>query len=164
MEKKRFLECGKIVNTHGIRGEVKIQPWCDGPDFLKKFKTLYLDGEARRVLSARVHKDCLIVLFGGVADVNEAMGLKNKVVFLDREDARLPKGSYFIQDILGLPVLDEARGELGVLEDVLDMPAGNIYLVRGLKGEEHLIPAVPEFIKEIDPEAGRISVKTIEGM
>ena len=164
MEKKRFLECGKIVNTHGIRGEVKIQPWCDGPDFLKKFKTLYLDGEARRVLSARVHKDCLIVLFEGVADVNEAMGLKNKVVFLDREDARLPKGSYFIQDILGLPVVDEKQGEVGILEDVLDLPSGSVYVVKGPKGEEHLIPAVPAFIKKIDPEAGRITVQMIEGM
>ena len=112
MEKKRYLECGKIVNTHGIRGEVKIQPWCDSPEFLKKFKTLYIDGAAKRVLSARVHKDCLIVLFDGVADVNDAMRLKNKVVLLDREDAKLPKGSYFIQDILGLPVYDEEKGEL----------------------------------------------------
>ena len=164
MEKKRYLECGKIVNTHGIRGEVKIQPWCDSPEFLKKFKTLYIDGAAKRVLSARVHKDCLIVLFDGVADVNEAMRLKNKIVLLDREDAKLPKGSYFIQDILGLPVYDEEKGELGILEDVLDMPAGKLYQVRGPKGEEHLIPAVPEFIREIDPEAGRITVKTIEGM
>lgn len=164
MEKKQFLESGKIVNTHGIKGEVKIQPWCDSPEFLKKFKTLYIGSEAYKVISARVHKDCVIVLFDGINDVNEAMRLKNKVVSINRSDAKLPKGKWFIQDIIGLPVFDEKRGEIGTLREVLDMPAGDLYVVAGHDGEEHMIPGVPEFIKEIDPEAGRITVTLIEGM
>lgn len=164
MEKKQFLECGKIVNTHGVKGEVKIQPWCDSPDFLKKFKTLYIGSDAYKVISARVHKECVIVLFEGVNDVNEAMRLKNKIVTIDRKDAKLPKGSWFIQDILGLPVIDVNRGEIGVLKEVLDMPAGDLYVVSGPNGEEYMIPGVDEFLKEIDPEAGRITVAMIEGM
>lgn len=164
MEKKQFLESGKIVNTHGIKGEVKIQPWCDSPEFLKKFKTLYIGSEAYKVISARVHKDCVIVLFDGINDVNEAMRLKNKVVSINRSDAKLPKGKWFIQDIIGLPVFDEKRGEIGTLREVLDMPAGDLYVVAGQDGKEHMIPSVPEFIKEIDPEAGRITVALIEGM
>ena len=164
MDKKQFLECGKIVNTHGIRGEVKIQPWCDSPEFLKKFKTLHIGDDAFTVKSSRVHKDCVIVLFDGVNDVNDAMRLKNRVVCINRDDAHLPKGSWFIQDIIGLPVFDENRGEIGVLTEVMDMPSGNVYVVRESDGEEHLIPGVPDFIKNIDPENGRITVALIEGM
>ena len=164
MEKKQFLESGKIVNTHGIKGEVKIQPWCDSPEFLKKFKTIYIGQTAYKVISARVHKDCVIAMLDGINDVNEAMKLKNKVISINRDDAKLPNGSWFIQDILGLPVYDENRGEIGTLKEVLDMPAGALYVVEGPKGEEHMIPGVPEFIKEIDPEAGRITVALIEGM
>lgn len=164
MEKKQFLECGKIVNTHGIRGEVKIQPWCDSPDFLKKFKTLYIDSKPYSLLSARVHKECVIALFEGVEDINAAMSLKNKIVSINRDDAKLPAGSYFIQDIIGLPVFDLERGEIGVLKEVMDMPAGDIYVVSGTDGAEHLIPGVPEFLKNIDVENARITVALIEGM
>ena len=103
-------------------------------------------------------------MLDGINDVNEAMKLKNKVISINRDDAKLPKGSWFIQDILGLPVYDENRGEIGALKEVLDMPAGALYVVESPKGEEHMIPGVPEFIKEIDPEAGRITVALIEGM
>jgi len=143
---------------------VKIQPWCDSPEFLKKFKTLYIGDEAHRVLSARVHKECVIVQFDGIDDVNEAMKLKNKVVTINRDDAKLPKGSWFIQDIIGLPVYTEDGAELGKLTEVMSMPASDIYVVAGTDGQEHMIPGVPEFIKKIDPENGRITVALIEGM
>ena len=78
--KSPFLEAGKIVNTFGVRGEVKLQPWCDSAEFLKPFKTLYVDGQPRAVASSRVHKGMLIVRFEGVEDVNAAMLLKNKIV------------------------------------------------------------------------------------
>ena len=86
---QQYLEAGKIINTFGIRGEVKLEPWCDSADFLRRIKTLYIDGEARKVLSAKVHKGMLLVLFEGVEDVNHAMTLKNKIVYFDRADVRL---------------------------------------------------------------------------
>ena len=160
--KQQFLEAGQIVNTHGIRGEVRIVPWADDAQFLKKFKTFYIDNKPVRVLMSRVHKDMLIAQLEGINDINAAMPLKNKVIKIDRNDARLPKGSFFIQDIIGATVIDEKRGEIGKLTDVMDVPRGQIYEVKG--ETEHLIPAVPEFVLSVDADAGIIVVRLIEGM
>lgn len=162
MEKKEFIEAGRIVNTHGVAGEVKIEVWLDSPAFMKKFKRLYLDGTERKLVSARVHKGFLIAKIEGVDDINAAMPLKGRVVCILREDARLPKGTFFLQDIIGAAVVDESGKEIGTLTDVMESPAGNIYIVNGEK--EHLIPAVPEFILSTDAEAGVITVRLIEGM
>ena len=160
--KEDFLEAGKIINTFGVRGEVKLEPWCDSAEFLRPFKTLYIDGEPRRVLSSRVHKGMLIVHFEGTDDVNAAMLLKNKLVHFARKDAKLPKGRFFISDLLGSEVVTESGESVGRLTDVLEMPAGQIYIVQGK--EEHQIPAVPEFILDINAEEKRIRVHLIEGM
>jgi 16S rRNA processing protein RimM len=162
MEKKRFIEAGEIVNTHGVRGEVKIQPWVDSAEFLSRFKTLYIGETPYKVLSASVHKDCVLAALAGVEDVNAAMALKNKRVLIDRNDAKLPEGSFFQVDIIGATVVDESGKELGKLVDIIDMPASMIYVVRG--ESEHLIPAVPEFIRGVDLEKGVVTVHIIEGM
>ena len=162
MERSQYIEAGKILNTHGVRGEVKIEPWVDSPEFLRKFKTLYLDGAPKRVVSARVHKRFVIAALEGVGDVNAAMALKNKTVSIARKDARLPKGSFFLADILGARVVTEEGEGLGVLSDVLDNPGQRVYVVRGER--ERLIPAVPEFILETNIEGGYIKVRLIEGM
>ena len=161
--KKQFLEAGKIVNTHGIRGEVKIQPWADDPEFLTGFKTLYIDGAACRVLSSRVHKDFVLVQFEGVTDIDSAVRFKNRVVSINRDDAHLPEGKHFIEDMVGVTAVDAETGaELGKVQEILPLPAGTVYVIRGER--EILIPDVPEFIKEADPDAGIMRVKTIEGM
>ena len=144
--KQQYLEAGQIVNTHGIRGEVRVIPWADSAEFLRKFKTLYVDGKP----------------FAGVDDINAAMPLKGKTVCIDRADAKLPKGRFFIQDILGARVCTEEGEEIGTLTDVLDLPGGQVYEVKG--ETEHLIPAVPEFVKNVDVDGGVITVHLIEGM
>lgn len=162
MEKKQFIEAGKIVNTHGVRGEVKIQVWLDSPEFLKSFKTVYIDDTAVKVRGGKVHKGFLIAELEGVNDVNDAMALKNKTVFIDRRDAKLPRGAFFLQDILGAAVIDEDGNEVGKLTDIMETPASTIYIVKGKT--EHLIPAVPEFILKTDADRGIIKVHLIEGM
>ena len=163
MDLKQFLEGGQIVNTHGIKGEVKIDSWCDTPEVLAAIKTLYIDGTPRRVRSARVHKNCVIAFLDGVDDVNAAMLLKGKTVLINRKDIRLPKGQVFIADLIGLKVLDAESGEeLGTLENVLTPSIQKVYVVRGQR--EILIPAVDEFIKEIDVKGGYVKVSLIEGM
>ncbi len=159
---KKYLEIGKIVNTHGIRGDVKIQVWADEPEFLTQFKKVYLNGEEIEILSSRVHKNCVIATLSGVSDVNSAMRLKEKVLFIDRADAKLPKGDFFIQDILGAEVSDIDGNVLGELVDVLNMPASDIYVVKGER--EIMIPVVPEFIIKTDIENKKITVKMIEGL
>ena len=161
--KQEYLEAGKIVNTFGVRGEVKLQPWCDSAEFLRSFDTLYIDGEPRRVVSSRVHKDMLIVRFEGIEDLNAAMALKNTVVEFARADARLPEGRFFIADILGADVIDEGGHTVGRLTDVLDLPAGQVYVVEGKDGE-HTIPNRSEFILDVNARDGVIRVHLIEGM
>lgn len=160
--KEKFIEAGEIVNTHGVRGEVKIMPWTDTPEFLRAIKTLYIDGRAVRVLAARVHKGAVLATLEGVADVNAAMRLKGKRVFIDRDDAALPEGRFFIQDIIGAEVVTETGERVGTLAEAIDAPAGMIYVVRG--DAEHLIPAVPEFVLRTDVDNGVITVRLIEGM
>lgn len=162
--KHRYLEAGKIVNTHGIAGEVKIMPWADDPAFLLGFKTLYLDGKPISVRSARVHKNAVLVKLESINDINEAMKLKDKVVSIDREDAVLEEGSFFLADLYGLEVRDADNGQvLGTISDVLTPPANNVYVVKGDK-REYMIPAVPEFIVETNVETGYVLVHLIEGM
>lgn len=162
MEKQQYIEAGRITNTHGVVGEVKIEVWLDSPEFMKRFKRIFLNGKELKITSAKVHKGFLIAKLEGIDDINAAMPLKGKTVHIDRDDAKLPKGSYFLQDIIGAKVVDEAGNEVGVLREIMESPAHNIYIVRGKT--EHLIPAVPEFIISTDAENGVITVHLIEGM
>lgn len=162
MEKQQYIEAGKIVNTHGVRGEVKIQVWLDSPEFMRRFKTIYIDSRPVKLVSSRAHKGFLIALLDGVEDINAAMSLKNKTVYIDRAEAPLKKGEYFLCDIIGASVVTEDGESVGTLEDILETLASSVYIVRG--ETEHMIPAVPEFILNTDAENGVITVKLIEGM
>ena len=163
MMKNQFLEAGQIVNTHGIQGEVKIVPWCDSPEFLCQFDTLYLDGKPVRVLSRRVHKGNVLATLEGVDSVNAAMALKGKKVSIDRTGVVLPEGRHFLADLMGLDVIDADSGEKrGVVAEILTPPAHEVYLVKG--EHEYMIPAVDEFLVETDVEGGYIKVRLIEGM
>ena len=155
---KPYLEAGKIVNTHGVRGEVRIQPWADDAAFLLGFRTFYIDGAP----VSGVHKGMLVVKFQGVDDVNAAMTLKNRVVSIARADVTLPDGQYFQQDLLGIAVETDAGEPVGTLREILDLPRGSVYVVQGAR--EVLIPDRPEFVRSIDPDAGRMVVHLIEGM
>ncbi len=162
MEKQSFIDAGRIVNTHGVRGEVRIEVWLDSPALLKRCGRVFLGGAEKKLLAAREHKGFLIAQLEGVEDVNAAQALKNRVVQIARADARLPRGAYFLQDILGASVVDEGGAEIGKLAEVLELPGQRVYVVRG--ESEHLIPAVPAFILNTDAEAGVITVRLIEGM
>lgn len=159
---KEYLEAGRIVNTHGIKGEVKIQSWANSPEFLLGFSHIYIDGRPVKILSSRVHKSFLIAKLESADHINAAIKLKNKVIFIKRSDAKLESGEFFLQDIIGLPVITEDGTALGILKDVLSMPAQRIFVVQG--DREHLIPDVPEFILEKNLEEGFIKAALIEGM
>lgn len=162
--RSQFLEAGEIVNTHGVRGEVKIMPWADSPEFLCQFDTFYLDGKPVKVLSARPHKTMVLAQLEGVDTVEKAMRLKGKVLSIDRTGVELPDGRHFLADLMGLTVLDNATGKkLGTIEDILTPPAHEVYVVRG-KGKEYMIPAVDAFLAETNVEGGYIRVNLIEGM
>lgn len=157
-----FLDCGQIVNTHGVHGEVRVVPWADSPEFLRRFSAFYLDGGAVPVISCRVYKGSVIVKLEGVDTVEQAMALKGKTVQIRREDARLPEGTFFLADIIGLDVIDEDGRKLGILKEVLSPSVQRVYVVEG--DREIMIPAVPEFILETNIEGGYLKVRLIEGM
>ena len=157
-----LLECGKIVNTHGIRGEVKIIPWADDAEFICDLPTLYIDCKPFTVRNARPHKGNAIVLLEGIDDMNTAMLLKNKVVYLHRDDVELDEDAFFLADVIGLDVVDENGVKLGVLDDILSPSLQDVYVVKGER--EIMIPVVPEFILETNVEDGYIKVRLIEGM
>ena len=159
---KQFLEAGQIVSTHGVQGEVKILPWADGPEFLLKFKTFYLGGKPVAVQSARIHKGCVLAKLEGVETPEQATLLRGKTVCVDRTGVRLPEGTVFIADLIGCRVLDEAGEEIGKIKDVLTMPSSDVYVIEGERS--YMIPAVKEFIREIDAVQGIVRVHLIEGM
>ena len=163
---EQYLEVGKITNTHGIMGEVRVQPLADSPEFLCQFKTLYVD-QAHwpiKVERARVHKNMVILKLEGVTDVPSALSMRNAILYIDRKDAALPEGSFFLADLMGLEVRDAQSGKvLGKIADIMNLPANNVYVVRG--GErEILVPAVPQFIAETNVEGGYLRVNMMEGL
>lgn len=162
--KREFLEVGQIVSTHGVRGEIKVMPWADGPDFLLEFDTVYLAGAPVRVQSARVQKSCVLMKLAGIDDLDAAAQLREQVLSIRREDAHLPEGSMFIADLIGLPVLADGV-QIGTVAEILSRPGNDVYVVKtpGQK-REYLIPAVPEFILERNLDEGFVRVKLIEGM
>ena len=157
----RFLEAGEIVNTHGVRGEVKIMPWADSPEFLTGFQTFYLDGAPYAVESARVHKSMVLAKLRGVDDLEAAQLLRGKILKIDRTGLKLEDGAVFIADLIGRPVFADGL-EIGRIADVLTMPGNDVYVVRG--EHEYLIPAVSEFLREVDPAGGAVHVRLIRGM
>lgn len=161
MEQK-FLEAGEVVSTHGIQGEIKILPWADAPEFLLQFDTFYLNGKPYEVVSSRVHKTCVLAKLKGVDTPEAATLLRAQRVSIDRESVRLPQGTVFIADLIGCAVLDDDGNEIGKIKDVLTMPSSDVYVIQG--AHSYMIPAVREFVREIDVENRRVRVHLIEGM
>lgn len=165
--KKQYLEAGKIVGTHGIRGEIRIDPWCDTPEFLVQFKRLFLeDGTELKIKSSRVHKNVTIVNFDGINTVEQAETFKGRIVYLNRDDVRLPEGINFVQDIIGLTAIDDHSGEeYGKITDVINTGANDVYEVTK-NGKHYLIPKIDEVVSQIDTEGGvvRINTQILGGM
>lgn len=164
--KQEYLEVGQITSTHGVMGEMRVQPWADSPDFLCRFSTLYV-GPTHwpiKVERARVHKNMVILKLEGITDVPGAIAMRNQVLHVARSDVKLPEGHFFLADLTDLEVRDADTGKvLGRIAEVLTPPANNVYVVRG--GErELLIPAVPDFVRETNVDGGYISVHLIDGM
>ena len=167
MERSQYLECGKIVNTHGIRGGLKLESWCDTPEGLASLKKVFLkhgkEYTCHKVKRASVFKQFVLFELDGINDISVAETLKGTIVYADRNDISIDEDSFFIADIIGLPVIDIATNKtIGTLSDVMNLGASDLYELDTDAGKK-LIPAVPEFIKEIDLERG-IFVALIEGM
>lgn len=165
--KKEYLECGKVCSAHGVRGVLKIEPWCDEPKVLAKQKRIFFEekgGEyvGKKVISASVSTKFVLMNIEGIDTREAAQGEKNRILYLHRSDIPVKKGAHLIADMLGLPVINIDTGKVyGTLSEVNDGVASRLYTVSTAHGDV-LLPDVPEFIKEIDTERG-IFIRTIPG-
>lgn len=158
---EHLLPTGQIVNTHGLKGHVKVMPWADDPADLLDFDRFFLDGKEYAVEYAAQQKTMVLLKLAGVDDVDTAAKLRGKELCICRDDVELEDGVVFIADLIGLPVLADGV-EIGKITEVLTPPGNDVYVVKGQ--HEYLIPAVKEFIEELNPAAGHIKVHLIEGM
>lgn len=166
---KEFLDIGQIVGTHGVRGEMRVNPRCDSPDFIKQFKTLYFDkkGEkAIKVTACRVHGNLALVKLDGVDTVEKATALRNKVLFMKRSDAKIPDGSYFIAELVDCRVVDADDEEkcYGILSDVSETGANDVWHIRTDEGKEYLLPAIPPVVIDVNVETGIIKIRPLKGI
>ncbi len=164
---KKYLETGKIVGTHGIKGMVRVQNWSDSGEFLTAFKSFYLDSNGNEKLTAtkiQPHGNVVIMAFKGVDTIEAAEKLRNKVIYIDRKDIKLPEGRYFIDDIIGCEVFDADSGvKYGVLSDVSETGANDVWHIKA-GDKEYLLPAIDGVIDFADPENGKITIRPMKGI
>ena len=158
---KNLLPTGQIVNTHGLKGHVKVMPWADDPDELLGYERFFIDGREYRVQHSSRQKSMILLKLEGVDSIEDAARLRQKEISIAREDVELADGVAFIADLIGLPVLADGV-EIGKLTEVLTLPGNDVYVVKGQR--EYLIPAVKEFVEPLDPSQGCVRVHLIEGM
>ena len=155
----QFLDAGEIVSTHGVRGEMKILPWSDGPEFLLDFKRVYIQDKEYAVESCRIQKTCNLLKVRGIDTIEDAQLLRGKTIRVYRCDA--PDDIIFVAELIGIRVFSRGE-EIGQITDVLDYPGNKVYVVEG--EYTYMIPAVKQFILSTDLEANRMDVELIEGM
>lgn len=164
----KYMEAGRIVGTHGIKGELRMEPWCDSAEFLTQFKTFYWDSEGNeqvKVVSSRPHKTLLLIKLETVDSATLGDILRGKVLYFDRNDIKLPEGRYFVQDMMGLSVCDADTGVCyGQLTDVFRTGANDVYQVTSQDKKEYLVPAVASVIISTDIAAGKMLIRPIRGI
>lgn len=164
--KKEFIEIGKIVGTHGVRGMVRIQPWADSSEFLCAFDTMYTENgmSTLKIKTAKPHGNVVIAQISGVNSIEEAEKLRGKVLLIKREDADIPEGRYFVCELIGCKVLDSESGfEYGEISDVSSTGANDVWhIIKG--GNEYLLPAIEQVVKTVDIEKGTVTVAPMKGI
>ncbi len=163
------LQVGVIASTHGVRGEVKVFPTTDDVRRFKKLKEVILDtGKENRILEieqVKFFKQFAILKFKGIDTLDEVEKYRKKSLYVTRENAvRLNKDEYFIADLIGLKVLDEAGEAIGELEDVIETGANDVYQIKMNDGRQLLLPAIRQCVLEVDVEAGFMKIHILEGL
>lgn len=164
---KQFLEIGKIVSVHGIKGEIKLVLWCDSPDFIKNIKHFYFSkGEQDAlVTSVRIQKNMAVMKLEGYDIPEDAVKLRGKILYINRVDVKLPEHSYFIQDLIGMNVVDADNGKLyGVIQDVSATGANDVYHIKSPDDKLYYIPAIKQVVINTDVENNTMTIRPLEGL
>ncbi len=164
--KKEYLEAGKIVTIHGIKGEVKIMPYTDTPELLAEFDRLFMGKNYDEIVirHSRVFKNMVIAKIEGVDTPEDAAKLRNKILFMHRDDLELDEDTYFIQDLIGVEVRDADSGFVyGIISDVMQTGANDVYAVKGAD-REYLIPAIADVVISTDIDSNIMLIRPLEGL
>ena len=160
-----LIETGKIVGTHGIAGDVKVQAWADSADILLDFEYVYIDGRRFDIEYAKIHKNNVLYKFYGIDNLNKAELLRNKIIHVDRSFFELEDGEYFIKDLLTLSVVDADTGlNYGKITDVLKTGANDVYQITDENGVSRMIPAIKDVIIETDIENKIMKIRPLNGL
>ena len=165
---EQFLQVGVISSTHGIRGEVKVFPTTDDPMRFKKLKKVFLDTGRERleleVQSVRFFKQFAIVKFKGIDNINDIEKYKGKGIFVPREDAvPLDEDEYYIADLIGMEVFTEDR-HFGVVKDVMETGANEVYIIESDEHGEVLIPAIRQCVLDVNVEEKKMKIRLMDGL
>ncbi len=159
-----FIEIGKIVNTHGLKGHVKVEPWCDGIETFEYLKRVFINKTEFNIESVKPQKNFFLLKLAELNKVEEAELLKGKIINAEEDEMLpLPEGVYYIKDIIGLSVY-EGEEFIGKITDWIETGSNNVYVIKRPKGKDVLIPAIDSVIKEVDIENKRMSVNMLEGL
>lgn len=166
---EEYLEIGQIVNTFGIKGQVKVIPFTDDMTQFDTLKQIYIEKrknlELFKIEKTNYHKNMIILKLKGIDTPEQAESLRNCYIKINRKDARkLPEGTYFIVDLIGLDVYTDEEKLLGTLEDIYNAGSSDIYVVRNSEGKQILLPAIKDVIKKVDIENKKVIVHIIEGL
>ena len=165
---EKYLECGAITRIHGLVGALVVNHYCDSYEVFAQLKNVYIKTsigyEKKKVKKISPYKVGALLLIDGVADADEAMKYRGKTIYADRDDLKKDDDSFFIVDLIGLPVYDyNTKEKYGVLGEVANYGAQDVYVVKRDGKADAYIPAIPEFVKNISLEEG-IFITPIEGM
>ena len=162
---EKLIEIGKIINTHGLRGEVKVTPWLDYPEMFEAFTYIYTENNTRYdIKSVKYQKSNLLVKFSGIEDINQAEKLKNQIIYVEKsffDD--LPDGTYLIADIIGLKAVDDTL-EYGVITDVFSTGSNDVYVIESPGKKPILVPVIDGVVENVDLEAGIIKLNIPDGI
>lgn len=165
---KKYLELGKIVSTHGVRGEMRVNPWCQDFSVLKQVKKVYTKSDGSEFLNVtgiRPHGNIVLLKTDEVSSLEQAEALRGTVLYLDKHSVTLKPDEYFVQDIIGCDVFDDASGEkVGTVSDVSETGANDVWHITTVSGSEVLIPKIPQVVKSVDVTAQTVRIVKMKGL
>ncbi len=162
---KTNLEIGQIVNTHGLRGDLKVMPWCDDPEIFDELAYVIIDGEEYDIEKSRMQKNMVLLKLAGIDDINDAEKYRNKVMTVPREElGELPEGTYYICDLLGCNVTTDEGRDLGEICDIIKTGSNDVYVVKDSSGNQVLIPVIDEVVLSVDVDEKKIVIKPLKGL
>jgi len=160
----KMLCVGEIVNTHGVKGELKVIPLVDNPDDLYDYKYFFIDEKKYEAESIRFHKNFALIKLNGIDDINIAERIKGKFLELPREDLKpLPEGMYYICDLMGIEVFDETLGKLGTINEVFNTGSNDVYVVDYMD-KPLCIPVIDGVVKDVDLDNQKMTVLLPKGL